>query len=68
VGTLRWNWPHESSDDPMLALDLLFRPQFLEHIQISWTGNVWLWLAFFTAAATALHVGRAGAWRPARTA
>lgn len=44
VGTLTWTSPQDWSDVPMLFVDWLFRPQLLEHIIISWVGNVWLWL------------------------
>ena len=44
VGTLQWSYPKDWADVPMLAVDLLFRPERLEHIVISWIGNVWLWL------------------------
>lgn len=44
VGTLQWNWPQDWATVPALVVDWLFRPERLEHIIISWTGNVWLWL------------------------
>lgn len=51
AGTLVWNVPTDWAGIPALAVDLLFRPQLLEHIIISWTGNVWLWLALVALAA-----------------
>lgn len=49
VGTLRWTWPQNWPDVPLLVVDWLFRPERLEHIVITWTGNVWLWLVLFAA-------------------
>jgi hypothetical protein len=37
--------PQNWSDVPTLALDLLFRPQRLGHMVITWIGNLWLWFA-----------------------
>jgi hypothetical protein len=45
AGTLQWAQPQVWPDVPQLFIDALFRPQLLPHIVISWTGNVWLWLA-----------------------
>jgi hypothetical protein len=45
AGTQNWNRAPNFSDAPTLAVDLLFRPQNLEHIINYWTGNIWLWLA-----------------------
>lgn len=47
VGSLQWTWPQDWGDIPQLIVDWLFRPERLEHIIISWTGNVWLWLPIF---------------------
>ncbi|ODU36092.1 MAG: hypothetical protein BGP24_01170 [Lysobacterales bacterium 69-70] len=44
AGTLTWTFPQEWGDVPALIVDWLLRPQRLEHIAISWVGNVWLWL------------------------
>lgn len=49
VGTLSWALPQQWQDLPWLALDWLLRPQRLDHIVISWTGNVWLWLPLAAA-------------------
>lgn len=54
VGTLEWSYPTDWVGIPQLAVDLLFRPQRLEHIVISWTGNVWLWLGIVAIAARCL--------------
>ncbi len=43
AGTLDWAHTQDWMDIPQLLLDVLFRPQVLPHIVISWTGNVWLW-------------------------
>jgi len=56
AGTLSWTSPQQWDDVPALLLDWLLRPQRLEHIAISWVGNVWLWLP---AAALLLRTGRA---------
>ena len=45
AGTLHWSYPKDWSDIFPLLTDFLFRPQRLNHIQISWVGNVWVWLA-----------------------
>ncbi|MEO8669759.1 MAG: hypothetical protein ABI411_00515 [Tahibacter sp.] len=44
AGTLTWTHPQDWTDVPSLGIDWLFRPDHLEHVAISWTGNVWLWL------------------------
>ena len=49
VGTGRWSFPHDWSDVPALALDLLFRPQRLVHVMITWVGNCWMWFALIAA-------------------
>ena len=54
VGTLRWSYPTDWGGVPLLILDLLFRPQLLGRIIITWTGNVWLWLGFVALACAAL--------------
>ena|GEM_PF-559694 len=56
AGTLSWTAPPVWSDLPALLADWLFLPHRLEHIVVSWVGNVWLWLA---AIALAL-----APWRP----
>ena len=50
AGTINWTVPQHWSDVPLLALDLLFRPEKLTHIVISWTGNIWLWCVVVLAA------------------
>lgn len=44
AGTLDWAQAQDWADVPALVVDWLLRPDRLEHIMISWTGNVWLWL------------------------
>lgn len=44
AGTLTWAMPQDWATVPGLIVDWLLRPQRMEHIAISWTGNVWLWL------------------------
>jgi hypothetical protein len=44
AGTLTWTQPQDWPQVPGLVVDWLFRPQLMEHIVISWIGNVWLWL------------------------
>lgn len=44
AGTLTWAMPQRWSEVPGLIVDWLLRPDRMEHIMISWTGNVWLWL------------------------
>lgn len=53
VGMLRWNYPTQWSDVPTLIVDLLFRPERLTMIVITWTGNVWAWLGFIALIAGA---------------
>lgn len=45
AGTLHWSYPKDWSDIFPLLTDFLFRPERLGHIEISWVGNVWVWLA-----------------------
>ena len=47
AGTLQWTFPQNWADIAALLQDVLWRPQRLEHIVITWTGNVWLWLPAF---------------------
>ena len=54
AGTLSWTSVPDWSDIPQLAVDLLFRPQLLEHIRAAWTGNVWLWCGAMALAASLL--------------
>jgi hypothetical protein len=58
AGTLPWTAPQDWSDVPSLVLDWLFRPQVLPHIVITWTGNVWLWLALLALAAAGIGLRR----------
>lgn len=44
AGTLTWAFAQDWADVPVLVVDWLLRPDRLDHIAISWTGNVWLWL------------------------
>lgn len=44
AGTLTWAMPQRWAEVPGLLVDWLLRPDRMEHIAISWTGNVWLWL------------------------
>ncbi len=60
VGTLRWAYPAVWNDIPSLLADLLFAPQRLSIIAITWTGNVWLWLASIALCA---RIARAQALR-----
>ncbi|HEX6834427.1 MAG TPA: hypothetical protein VF132_12900, partial [Rudaea sp.] len=45
AGTLQWSLPKDWNDIVPLAIDLFFRPQVLEHIVITWVGNLWVWCA-----------------------
>jgi len=58
AGTLQWTSAPNWSDMPSLAVDLLFRPQRLGHILITWTGNIWLWFGFAALAASLLWRSR----------
>jgi hypothetical protein len=51
VGTLQWGFTKDWADTPDLIIDLLFRPQRLLIIVITWVGNVWAWLAVVAGAA-----------------
>lgn len=44
AGTMTWATPQQWDQVPGLILDWLLRPHRMEHIAISWPGNVWLWL------------------------
>lgn len=44
AGTLTWTRPQDWSQVPLLLRDWLLRPDQMDHIAISWPGNVWLWL------------------------
>lgn len=44
AGTLVWTAPQQWDQVPGLIVDWLLRPHRMEHIAISWPGNVWLWL------------------------
>jgi hypothetical protein len=54
AGTLGWTSIPNWEDIPQLAIDLLFRPQLLEHILVAWTGNIWLWCGIVFLAASLL--------------
>lgn len=54
AGTLNWTQTQDLRQVPLLVLDWLLRPQRLPHIVVSWTGNVWLWLALLAMAAASL--------------
>jgi hypothetical protein len=58
VGLLKGGPPQDWSDVPLLLGDLLFRPQQLGHIVISWTGNVWLYFFALAFAAYWLRTDR----------
>lgn len=60
AGTLQWSFPKDWSDILPLMTDYLFRPQRLPHIQITWVGNVWVWLAVMTLFAMLLMRKRPG--------
>jgi len=66
AGTLSWTNRQDWSDVPALLVDLLFRPQRLEHIVIGWVGNVWLWL-WAIAGVAAIATSRRIVTAPART-
>lgn len=61
AGTLNWTQAQDWREVPPLVLDWLLRPQRLPHIVVSWTGNVWLWLAVLALAAAALGRRRVAA-------
>ncbi len=42
AGSLNWLSPQDWSDVPSLLFEMLFAPNELPKIRISWTGNVWL--------------------------
>lgn len=42
AGSLNWLRPQDWSDVPSLLFDMLFAPNDVPKIRISWTGNVWL--------------------------
>lgn len=44
VGFLRAGPPLDWHSVPMTLFDQLFRPQLLEHMVVTWIGNVWLYL------------------------
>lgn len=67
VGTLRWTHPQDWTDVPTLVVDLLLAPAGLPHQIITWSGNVWLWLAL-SAAAIALATGTRRVLPPQLTA
>ncbi|MCQ4164781.1 hypothetical protein [Tahibacter harae] len=60
AGTLTWTRPQDWSQVPLLLRDWLLRPDQMDHIAISWPGNVWLWLPL-----CALLLGRYGPAAPA---
>lgn len=60
AGTLTWTQPQDWSQVPLLLRDWLLRPDQMDHIAISWPGNVWLWLPL-----CALLLGRSGTAAPA---
>jgi hypothetical protein len=55
VGSLQWSYPKDWADTPALLLDVMFRPQNLTLMVITWIGNVWLWLGLVTLGATLLR-------------
>lgn len=44
VGTLNWSKPQDWADLPAILLGWIASPSELSHLQISWPGNVWLFL------------------------
>jgi hypothetical protein len=44
VGTLEWTRPQVWSDLPAIAVGWLAYPSLFSHLQISWPGNIWLFL------------------------
>lgn len=50
AGTLDWTAPADVAGIPALIVDHLFRPSRLEHIVITWVGNVWAILPLAGAA------------------
>ncbi|HKE48298.1 MAG TPA: hypothetical protein VKB52_09535 [Rhodanobacteraceae bacterium] len=57
VGLLKGGPPVDWAGLPELLVDQLFRPQRLQHMVITWVGNVWLYL-FALALAARLVVGK----------
>lgn len=47
AGSLNWLRPQDWSDVPSLLFEMLFAPNDLSKIRISWTGNVWLLCGLF---------------------
>lgn len=64
VGTLEWTLPQDWADVPALVVDWLFRPQHLQHVVISWVGNVWLWCALLALIAVPLARNTLASDRP----
>lgn len=64
AGTLDWTAPAEVAGIPRLVVDYLFRPARLEHIVITWVGNVWAILPVVGAALwlTGARDGRSPTW------
>ncbi len=58
AGTLQWSHPVDWTGIPMLLVDLLFRPQLLPRIIITWIGNVWFWLGLVALVCTLLRYRR----------
>jgi hypothetical protein len=44
VGTLVWVGPQDWGALPSILIGWVFDPARLSHIQLTWPGNVWLWL------------------------
>ncbi len=44
IGTLQWVLPQVWSDVPTIVLGWLASPSHFSHLQISWPGNVWVFL------------------------
>lgn len=42
IGEFEWMFPQRWREVPGAIVDWLFRPTRMEHIIVSWTGNVWL--------------------------
>ncbi len=63
VGLLIAGTPAAWNEWPELVTDQLFRPQRLEHMSITWIGNVWLYLFAIAIAAPLLVAQKSAAMR-----
>jgi hypothetical protein len=62
TGSIRWIFPVNWPDIPILLLDAIMRPQHrMPHMIISWVGNVWVWMALVSfLAPVILRVRKSG--------